>query len=120
MKLKDILLMMHDRGIENDDFICECVSELESRIWREILFAASKQPPILPYALPTDAERDLSLAREDMELYAIYIEAQDHLQNGELADYNDCVLAVNERFKLAADHYRRNHRPRETPLKYWS
>lgn len=119
MKLKELLQLLHERGLQNDALICSSVADLEARLCREALHLAL---PVKEqnYTLPAAAERQLLLGKEDLELYAEYALAREHLNRGEDAAYCSAQQAAQARLEAIAARFRRKNRPARTNLNYWS
>lgn len=119
MKLKELLQILHGRGLQNDALICSSVADLEARLCREALGAAAPLDG-QNYTLPAAAERELLLGAEDLELYAEYALAKEHLSRGEGPAYNTALQAAQQRLGQVAARCRKQKRPPKISLNYWS
>ncbi len=117
MKLKELSAAMHDRGFDDDQFICNMVAQLEARILRENVLPNAPQT-VPEYSLPQHSETELLLDRSALELYALYLSANDHLLHDEITEYNNAIAAFGQLW----DEYKTYlHRTlgRKPKLKYW-
>ena len=119
MKLKELLQILQGRGLQNDTLICSSVADLEARLCREV-FGTAAPLAEQDYTLPAAAERKLLLGADELELYAEYALAQEHLSRGEGPAYNTALQAAQQRLGQVAARCRKQKRPPKISLNYWS
>ena len=95
------------------------MADLEARLCREV-FGTAAPLAEQDYTLPAAAERKLLLGADDLELYAEYALAQEHLSRGEGPAYNTALQAAQQRLGQVAARCRKQKRPPKISLNYWS
>lgn len=120
MKLKELLQLMHERGLNNTTQLCNNIAQLETLLAKEILKRNDFAPSFDDYSLPAHAEKVLLFGFEAFDLYAAYLQAQECLSRNETSGYTLYSTLYNQHFQRVAATHRKQNIPGVKTLKYWS
>lgn len=120
-KALDLIDELKPSQVEEDQKIA-WLSQLDERIFREILCAHEKDPGMpeefTGYTPATDRETELLAPAPYDEIYRFYLEMQIDLANMEIDKYNNSMLLYNNAWNELARMWRKSHMPL-SPGRYW-
>lgn len=98
------------------------LSELDHKIYEEVVktHEGAAVEEFSGYNEQTPVDTTVLLAAEAYaELYVLWLMAKIDLHNSEIGKYNNSVVEFNTVYSAFERWYNRNHRPKNTAMRYW-
>ena len=104
----------------SDEQLLRWLSALDGQIYEEVLKNAedAPSPPLLPYRLENDMDRELLAPFPHEGLYISYLGMQVDYYNGEYTRYNNGMVMFKLAYQMFADTWIRNHKPKQEAVIY--